>query len=97
MKIYTQDEIVENMKKCPHFESCSQNLCPLDIELELRYGNKNDRCRFMREPRATRIGIREFITGGSVMPDALLNFVPESNLERLNTSSQERWEEINNN
>jgi len=97
MKNYTQEEIVENLKRCPHFENCSQNLCPLDFELELRHGEKEDKCRYMREPRRTHIGMKEFITGGSIMPDALLNFVPESNLERLNTSSQERWEEINNN
>ena len=36
-----------------------------------------------------KIDGREFTSGGSTMPNALLNFVPTSNLERLNESS--RW------
>lgn len=82
------------MKKCPRYDKCRKNSCPLDFELELTYGKKEDKCRYMREPRRTHIGTREFITGGSIMPDALLNFVPESNLGRLNASSRKRLEEI---
>ncbi len=94
---YTQEEIMENLSKCPHFDTCSQNLCPLDLELHLRTGNKSEKCRWMQEAKASKIAGREFVSGGRVMPDTPLNFVPRSNLEWLNASSQDRWREINKN
>ncbi|MDD2646469.1 MAG: hypothetical protein PHV78_01735 [Patescibacteria group bacterium] len=87
--MYTEQQIIENLKKCPYFNRCSQNLCPLDLELHLRTGNKQDKCRWMREPKQARVEGKEFISGGGVMPNVLLNFVPEANLEWLNQSSQE--------
>lgn len=84
-----------SMQKCLHFKSCSQNFCPLDPDLNLRSGKKQDKCRFMREPKLVKIRGREFVSGGTIMPDALLNFVLESNLERLNTSSKARRAKIN--
>ena len=89
-----EDKTIENMERCPHFNSCSQNFCPLDLELELRSGGKEDKCRWMREPKTAKIQNREFVSGGAVMPDAPLNFVPEGNVERLNESSQARWHEL---
>ena len=91
----TQEEIIENLKKCPHFNSCNQNLCPLDLELHLRKGGEGDKCRWMRDARKTKVNGREFTTGGSVMPDALLIFVPDRQKKRLNSASQQRWEEVN--
>lgn len=93
----TEKEIVENLKRCPYFESCHQNLCPLDYELNLRSGGKQDKCRFMREPKRVKIRGREFVSGGVVMPDTPLNFVPQANTKRLNAISQRRWEELNKN
>lgn len=92
--MYTEEQIIENLEKCPYFERCSQNLCPLDLELHLRDGNKQDKCRWMREPKAVKVGDKEFISGGGVMPSALLNFVPEGNLEWLNQVSQEAWKKL---
>ena len=89
-----EEKIIENLKKCPHFDKCSQNLCPLDFELELRVGGESDKCRWMREPKKKKIKGREFISGGSVMPDAILKFVPQANLKWLNESSQRRWLEL---
>lgn len=89
-----QKELIENLKKCPHFNSCSQNLCPLDLELNLRCGGKDDKCRFMREPKRARVAGREFTSGGSVMPDVPLNFVPQSNLKWLNEVSKNRRIEL---
>jgi len=83
-----------NMRRCSHFSSCSQNFCPLDLELHLRTGTKRDLCRFMREPKLAKIQGREFVSGGTAMPDALLNFVPRSNSERLNSRSKKRWEKL---
>lgn len=90
-----QNQTIENMEKCPHFNTCSQNLCPLDSELHLRAGNKQDKCRWMREAKVSKINGREFRSGGGVMPDAPLNFVPERNLRHLNEASQTRWQELN--
>lgn len=89
-----QEEIIANIKKCPHYNTCNQNLCPLDLELSFRTGKKEDFCRWMREPQTKKINGREFISGGSIMPDAPLNFVPECNAGRLNSVSQKRWSEI---
>ena len=82
------------MEKCPHFSRCSQNFCPLDPELYIRTGKKQDLCRFMREAKRVKVQGREFVSGGTVMPDTPLNSVPRSNLTRLNTSSQMRRNEL---
>lgn len=97
MKIYTQNQIIENLEKCPHFNNCSRNLCPLDFELSLRSGGKQDKCRWMRDAKTSKIAGREFVSGGGVMPTVPLNFVPRANIERLNKASQERWRELSKN
>jgi len=48
----------------------------------------------MREPKKAKIKGREFVSGGTAMPDAPLNFVPKSNLKWLNEVSRKRWQEI---
>jgi len=90
----TEEQIIENLKRCPHLNRCSQNLCPLDFELSLRSGKESDKCRWMREAKKTKIGDKEFVSGGRVMPNAILKFVPQSNLKWLNNVSQKRWLEI---
>jgi len=92
-----EEQIMENLRKCPHFDKCSQNLCPLDLELHLRKGGKEDKCRWMREARKVKINGKEFVSGGVVIPDALLKFVPQSNIKWLNESSQKRWQELKSN
>jgi hypothetical protein len=94
VKNIAEEKIMNNLHKCSHFDSCNQNLCPLDLELNLRTGGESDKCRWMRESKRQRIGDKEFISGGSVIPDALLNFVPQSNLKWLNEASQRRWKEL---
>jgi hypothetical protein len=83
-----KNENLENMKKCPHFKRCSQNLCVLDPELPLRSGGVSDKCRWMREARATKINGREFISGGTAAPNGILKFVPGTNLKWLNEASK---------
>jgi hypothetical protein len=92
----TEEKIIGNLERCSHFDGCSQNLCPLDLDLYSRTGGGEAKCRWMREPKKKKIGDKEFISGGRVMPDALLNFVPESNLKSLNESSQKRWKKLKN-
>jgi len=90
LKIQTE-ELTQNLKKCRNFARCNQNRCPLDFELHLRTGSESDKCRWMRKASKTKIGSKEFVSGGRVMPDAILIFVPESNLKWLNRVSQRRW------
>jgi len=89
-----EDDIVRNLKRCPTFDKCSLNLCPLDFDLKERTGSESDKCRWMKEARQCKIGNQEFIAGGKAMPDELLEFVPESNLGWLNEKSQKRWSEL---
>lgn len=91
------DELDNNLRKCPHFDSCNQNICSLDLEVELREGSGGDKCRWMRPPSMKTIHGKVFIAGGGVMPDGLLNYVPRSNLELLNTPSKTRWLKIHEN
>ena len=88
------DKIVENLKRCPSYNTCNRNLCPLDLELELRYGGKGDMCKWMQEPKPAKIGNRKFISGGSVMPDELLKFVPKENVKWLNEVLQKNWHKV---
>jgi len=90
----TEEKIIKSLRKCRHFDKCSQNLCLLDLEFHLRTGGESDKCRWMREARKIKIGDKEFVSGGQVMPDAILNFVPECNLKLLNEVSRKRWLEI---
>jgi len=85
----------DNIKKCPHFDSCSQALCPLDLDLASRFGKTQDKCRWMREAKTTKIKGRVFVTGGSTMPNAILYNVPQCNLGWLNTATRRLWLEIN--
>ena len=94
----SQAELIRNLKRCPRFEQCNRNLCPLDLELEKRYGG--NRCFWMREgegtPRVSNLGGGRVQThvAGAQMPDELLVHVPESNVSRLNDRSRTRWQEL---
>jgi hypothetical protein len=93
----TEEGKCNNMKKCPHFNECSQNLCPLDIDLYLRVGACRDKCRWMRPPLKKKVHGKVFICGGKVMPNGVLNYAPESNLKWLNTLSKKEWLKIKKN
>lgn len=90
-------KIINNCDICDKNDRCSQNFCPLDKELQLRYGSNADKCRYMREPRRVKIQGREFVSGGTIMPDALLKLVPQRNLMWLNGASQQQWQKIKKN
>ena len=89
----TETEIMENLKICPHFNTCSYNLCPLDLELELRTGDiKEDGCNWMQNYRTkNRRHIRR------PMPEGLLKFVPKKNVKMLNKSNRKRWYALHQN
>ena len=90
-----QAAIQRNLERCPRFERCNRNQCPLDAELELRYGGTE--CLWMQEgdgrPMKTGAVTREYVRG-AVMPDELLVYVAWSNVLRLNGRSRTRWVEL---
>ena len=86
-----QDENLKRVEKCPYFGRCSQNLCPLDSELFLRTGSTSDKHRWPRGSKGVELNGRESISGGRVMPNAILKYVPESNLKYLNENSKRAW------
>ncbi|MFH1188722.1 MAG: hypothetical protein V1652_02650 [bacterium] len=92
--MYTEKQSTKNMEHCPHFKSCSQNFCPLDLKLQERSGSTQDKCRWMREARKTKIKGKEFISGGKVMPNATLKYVIKRNMSTLNEASQKQWKRI---
>jgi hypothetical protein len=85
-------QIIENLKKCPRFDSCSINICPLDLEINLRNklpGEKD--CPFMIKKKSRlQKGIK------TLVPYGVLKFIPKSNVELLNKRSQKRWQEVSN-
>ena len=83
-----KEENLINMERCHKFQGCSQNLCPLVIKLNKRVGEERDKCRWMRNPKQKKIQGRVFTSGGTVMPDALLKYVPERNVKYLNENSR---------
>lgn len=109
MKI-TNQQIDENLERCPSFISCNKNLCPIDLELELRAGGDSDKCKWMREgrkrpfsPEGKMLSKEEVKStpniefrnlGGSVMPDELLKYVPKRNAKWLNEKSKKRWHKL---
>lgn len=96
MENISEEKVIENLKKCPNFNRCSQNFCPLDLELGLREGSNAANCRWMRNPSKKKINGREFMSGGGVMPNGLLNYVPKANVARLNDASRQRWQDLHN-
>jgi len=85
---------MENSKHCPHFDTCSQGRCPLDINLALQPRREQDKCRWMREAKTTKIKSRVFVTGGAAMPNAILCRVPQCNVKWLNAASRRLWSEL---
>lgn len=91
------NDTTNNCEKCQRYDRCSLNLCALDPDLNLRCGNKQNKCIYMREPKRAMIAGREFVSGGAVMPSVPLNFVPQRNLVWLNKASQQQWHIIHKN
>lgn len=90
-----EKQIIENLKKCPYFNACSKNLCPLDPDIELRSGKQADKCRWTIEPLTKTINNKEITFGGAVMPNAILNFVKFGQIKHLNQASREAYKRLN--
>jgi len=88
-----QNQTISNLKKCPRWNYCSTNICPLDPDVNLRNKlPKENICPFCLKKKAGfQKGIRTLST------DSVLEVVPESNIKLLNRRNQKRWHEIKNN
>jgi hypothetical protein len=87
-------QIMDNLRHCPSFDRCNKNICPLDLEMELRHGGGI--CKWMREAEE-RFAFNTMITfGGKTMPDELLIYVPKENIKYLNSPSKNRANELLN-
>jgi hypothetical protein len=84
------NKLVENLKKCSRFETCSINVCPLDLEAELR--NKllgEEECPYtIKRKKKEQKGIILRVS------DGILLGVPKSNLKLLNNRNLKRWHEL---
>lgn len=85
-----KDEVVNNLKNCPRFSTCSINKCPLDYKVELRTElPEEERCPFTVKKRGrSQKGIR------TQAPDSILKVISESNVKMLNKRNQKRWHAI---
>lgn len=85
-----EEETTENLKRCPRFNNCSVNFCPLDLEVNLRNNlPSEERCPFTINKRVkSQKGIK------TQMPPPILEFVPESNVKMLNKRNQKRWHNL---
>lgn len=70
------------------------NACPMDENLATNISKKQGWCRWLREPKTVTIKGRQFVSGGSVMPDTPLLCVPRANIKWLNTASKTRRAEL---
>ena len=89
---HTEAELIANIKRCPRYNRCNRNQCPLDYDLSLRAGGNP--CPWTRNATEGRRGGKIVRFGGQAMPDDLLIHVPQCNVARLNAPSAARWREL---
>ena len=79
-----KNKIQTNPEKCPRFNVCQINVCPLDPEANFRDKLPDEnRCPFcINKKSKAQKGIR------TRMPDSLIGFVPKSNFKMLNRRNQ---------
>lgn len=83
----TEEKIIQNLRRCPRFDRCSINICPLDFEVNLK--NKlpeEENCPFSIKKRGKdQKGIKTHAT------DSILEAIPELNVKMLHNRNQKRW------
>jgi len=85
-----ENKIIENLKKCRRFSWCSINICPLDLETNLRNKlPKEDICPFTIKKRMEKQKGIKLLT-----PDSVLEVIPKSNIEMLNRGNLKRWQAL---
>ena len=83
----------KNLKKCPRFEWCSINICPLDFEQKIRIAMSEEKsCPFTIKKR---LKSEKGIT--TIVSDSILRFIPKSNQKMLNKRNLKRFRELENN
>lgn len=92
MENITEEKVISNLKKCARFNNCSINICPLDLEIDLRNKLPEEKdCSFtIKKKGKGQKGIK------TLAPYSILEFIPESNVKLLNKRNQKRWRELRN-
>jgi len=89
----SEESIIQNLKKCPRFNWCSINICPLDLEVNLRTKlSEENSCLFAVKKRTDeQKGIK------LLAPDSVLKVISESNIKMLNKGNLKRWQGLHKN
>lgn len=80
-------------ERCPRFENCSSNICPLDPEASLRIKfPEEDVCPFTVKKRLKgQRGMK------LLAPANLIQVIPESNVKMLHRRNQKQWHNLHKN
>ncbi len=83
-----EEQIIKNLKRCPRFENCSINSCPLDLQANLRRNlSGENRCPFTINKKCSlQKGIKTQI------PVYLFELIPKSNLKMLSRRNLKLWQ-----
>lgn len=86
----SKEKSSQKLRVCPRWDYCSINICPADLETDLR--NKlpgENPCPFTIKKRLKeQKGIK------LLAPDSLLKVIPKPNLKILNRGNQKRWHSL---
>jgi len=91
-KINMKNKTNDIFKRCPKFENCSSNVCPLDLEahLKIKLPGEND-CPFTIKKRSKEQKGKKLL-----IPINCLNIIPRSNVKMLHKRNQRQWHNLKN-
>lgn len=80
----------ENLIKCPRFNWCSINICPLDLDVNLRTMLlEENNCPFtIKKKGKGQKGMK------TLARHSILELIPESNVKMLNKGNLKRWHSL---
>ncbi len=87
-----ENQNLNNIRKCPRFDCCSANSCPIDINAHFRRNLPNeDYCPFTikKKPKGQK-GAK------TLTPYIVLEVIPNKNHKMLNMASLKRLKKIKN-
>ncbi len=76
-----------NMKKCPRFNYCSVNSCPIDINAHFRKNLPDEDCC----PFTIKKKTKKLKGTKTLAPHIILEVIPSKNQKMLNRRNQKRW------
>lgn len=81
---------LENMRKCPRFDYCSVNVCPIDSEANFKINLPDEECCpfTIKKKGKNQKGIK------TLAPQCILEVIPESNVKLLNNRNKKRRQDL---